>query len=124
MADKAEKKQYELPPLKVEPVDGNALNKLRLQQKNKGVPVSDTAISMSDRMLKDQASGARIQLSTKVLQDNRENIKRTLRRDLEKCAKRAGHKNVAVRVIDDKEKPELVFFYEPRRVQAQADVDG
>jgi hypothetical protein len=119
MAENKEKAKAELPQgLKFEPVEPEQLQKLKLQTK-KGPQISETAISMSKRMLADLQAGARIPLNSKALVEGKEGIKRLLRRDLEKLARHAGHKNYAVRVIEQPDA--LVFHYDMKRTQAAAE---
>jgi hypothetical protein len=111
------KQQPELPAgLKPEFVSAEELNRVKLQVR-KGPVISPLAIQMSERMLKDQ-SGAKVPLNTKALQEGKDTVKRLLRRDLEKCAKRGGHRHLAVRVIESDN--ELCFYYESKRTQAAA----
>ena len=110
--EKAKKAKFEIPAVKVDFLEGTALQAIKDREAVKhGPKVSATAISMSGRMLTDINAGARIQLGTPSLMRDKEQIKKFLKKDLGRLAKKAK-KNYSVRVVD--EDTALVFYYEQK----------
>src|SRR5262245_212411 len=110
---KAQAEQLELPGgIKFEPVNQEAVNQLKLKTR-KGPPISETAQQMYKPMLANVGSGSKVALSSKALQDGKDQIKRVLVRDLQKLARHAGQKQLSVRCIENGD--ELTFYFEQRR---------
>src|SRR5262245_40044420 len=75
-------------------VNAEAVNQLKLKAK-KGPPISETAQAMYKPMLANVGVGAKVGLSNKTLQDNKDNIRKILARDLQKLARHANHKELS-----------------------------
>jgi len=110
-------KPYELPPLTAEVVDGDQLNRIRINSRYvNAAPVSETALSISKQMLADLGSGARIPLPKEHQEkEAKAKIKAELQKDLLRILTRQGNKTLSVRCAD--EGSALVFWFEPKRVQ-------
>jgi len=113
MAQKAEKVKFELPVVKFDILEGPVLAAIKEKANaGKAPKFSATAMSMSERMLKDINAGARVHLSTPSLMSGKDNVRKLLKRDLSRIAKRAGHKSYTVRIVDEGQA--LVFYYEQK----------
>lgn len=108
----AAKPKFELPAnIKFEILEAPALQVVKEKIVHKTSKFNPTAVSMSERMLKDINEGARLHLDTPTLQSSKDKIRKMLKKDLSRIAKKSGHR-YDVRTVDEGQA--LVFYFQEK----------